>query len=785
VKEIKKIAVVHERASFYGGAEEYLIELSSFLGQKNIKIDLYYSPEFHPSKHFTDHFDKSFILLDPINQLKNKYDILYIQNYKKNFHQLTKKNLGFPVFKFIHDHHHFCLRRSKIKAFDSSTCEKTVGAHCYACPGMAYKESGSLVLNTLKKLRSEHQFLQELNGLIVGSKYLDKHIRRHKISAKKLFINPLYPSSEEGKFNRTPLKERKQSILFAGSLIKGKGVDILLRSYAQAQSSFKLYIAGDGQKKEEYESLAQSLGIKKQVKFLGRVSKKELEKYYKEVKAHIVPSTFPETFSKVGIDGAVYGSLPICSEVGAINSWLKNKQNGLLFKSGDVDALSKILKSLENGDYDHLTPNAPRSFTKNNHFKRLIKIWKQSINQFEDYPNYSYDENNQFVSLMDELNKFVTGCTLKVIPKEKIQCIILIGGYGRGEGGVIQKENSLIPHNNLDYNIITNGLIFKNKDYFRKRILNLINENLPHEDITIDISINEKFKIQYAETKLIYYDMKFGHRLAFGNDQWLKALNRINPKNIPIFDMRELILNRGMLLLLNEQILKKKNLKIQDKKIIVRHIVKAIIGFGDGLLFAHGRYHWSYKRKSQLMLQIESLYPEYSKLYQEAIKFRFNPNYDKYINRDLSLFNQYIIKRSEDAHLNFEKLMQKKAQVNWDDFLESMLVNPFFNEKFTLLKLAKTIKNVISTKNIHLIFDSKEFFCFGFWHKIVGPRKQLVALFPYHLYRHKFPDSVKNVNKNKLDLGDFITLWGGAGDINFSHSMPAKILDKEIKKQAS
>lgn len=785
MKEIKKIAVVHERASFYGGAEEYLIELSVYVKHKNIQIDLYYSPDFHPKKAFTDHFDKTFILLDPTKQLKNKYDILYIQNLKKDFKYLTKKHLGFPVFKFIHDHHHFCLRRSKIKAFDSATCTKTAGIHCYTCPGLAYRESGNLVFNTLSNLKSEHRFLQKLDGLIVGSKYLDKHIRRHKISAKKLFINPLYPSYEESEFHNTTIKDRENSILFAGSLIKGKGVEVLLRSFSQAQTSYTLYIAGDGQKKEEYENLAKSLGIKKQVQFLGRISSKELTRYYKKVKAHIVPSTFPETFSKVGIDGAVHGSLPICSEVGAISSWLSDGQNGLLFKSGDIENLSEILKDLNDGHYDRITPHAPKQFTKENHFKRLINIWKQSINQFEDYPNYSYDENNQFVTLMDNLNQFVVQCTLKVIPKDKIKCIILIGGYGRGEGGVIRKDGSLIPHNNLDFNIIANKIFIKDKDKLRKKILTLINKSLPHKDITIDISINEKFKIKYAETKLIYYDMKFGHRLAYGDDQWLKELHRINPKNIPIFDMRELILNRGMLLLLNKQILKKKNLTTSDKKIIIRHIVKAIIGFGDGLLFAHGRYHWSYKRKNQLMIQIESIYPGYAKLYKEAIRFRFNPNYEKYMDRDLRLFNQFIIKKSEEAHLSFEKMVQKKRIVCWEDFFKSMLVNPFFNEKFTILNFLKTIKNIISTKNIHLVFESKEFFCFGFCHKIVGPRKQLVALFPFHLYSRNFPDSVKDIHKNKLELVDFIVLWSGAGDINFSHSMPARILEQESKKQAS
>ena len=188
----------------------------------------------------------------------------------------------------------------------------------------------------------------------------------------------------------------------------------------------------------------------------------------------------------------------------------------------------------------------------------------------------------------------------------------------------------------------------------------------------------KSLKLSTLKQNLLYYDMKFGHRLSYGDDRWLKNLHRINPRNIPIFDMRELILNRGMLLLLNEQILKKKNLTTQDKKIIIRHIVKAIIGFGDGLLFAHGRYHWSYKRKSQLMLQIESLYPGYANLYQEAIDFRFNPNYEKYIDRDLKLFNQYIIKKSEQAHLDFEKVMQKKSNIHWDDFFKIDACKPIF-----------------------------------------------------------------------------------------------------------
>lgn len=783
MSKIKKVAIVHECPKFYGGAEDYILEFIKFCRDKNIIVDLFYSADYHPERSFTKNFDKVFPLLAPVKQLKNKYDIFYIQNFKEHLNELNKKSLGAPVFKFVHDHHHFCLRRSKVKAIDSSTCEKTVGLHCYLCPGFAYKDNGQMKLNTLQNLRAEQLALSKMDGLIVGSKYLDKHIRRHKIPAKKLFINPLYSDidTQPGKTNN----KRAHKLLFAGSLIKGKGVDILLKAFAQSTSTFELLIAGSGPKEDEYKKLCIELGIRDRVKFLGRIPKEKLHDYYKEVKAHIVPSTFPETFSKVGIDGLSFGSIPICSNVGAVSSWLKHNKNGYLFPSGNSQELAELITKLEKGKLQPIKPKVSSSFNKKNHFSRLFRIWNQSIDKFEDYPNYSYDENNQFVSLMDDLNNFVKDCTLRVIPKNKIKCIILIGGYGRGEGGVIQKGDKLIPHNNLDFNIITEGLHFKKKDTHRNKILELINKNLPHNDITIDISINESFKIKHAESKLIYYDMKFGHRLAYGDDSWLKNLTRINPKNIPIFDMRELILNRGMLLLLNEQILKKPNLTKADKKIVIRHMVKAVIGYGDGLLFAHGRYHWSYKRKSQLMLQIEALYPGYAKIYQQAIKFRFNPNYEKYEGRDLKAFNRYIISQSEKAHLNFEKVMQKKSDINWSEYLRSMLTNPFFNEKISILNIAKVIKNLILTKNNFLVKNSTSFFCFHFCHRLVGSRKQLVGLFPFHLYDQPFPESIENIEENNLNLNAYISLWGGAGDINFAHSRPAQILSSQNKKKAS
>ena len=247
--------------------------------------------------------------------------------------------------------------------------------------------------------------------------------------------------------------------------------------------------------------------------------------------------------------------------------------------------------------------------------------------------------------------------------------------------------------------------------------------------------------------------------------------------------MRELILNRGMLLLLNEQILKRLNLMKADKKIVIRHMVKAIIGYGDGLYSLMAGIIGPTKEKSQLMLQIEALYPGYAKIYQQAIKFRFNPNYEKYEGRDLKAFNRYIISQSEKVHLNFEKVMQKKNDINWSDYLRSMLTNPFFNEKISLLNVAKIIKNLVLTKINFSLKIQTVFFVFIF--AIVSLMKTTVGMFPFHLYDQPFPESIENIEENNLNLNAYIRLWGGAGDINFAHSRPAQILSSQNKKKAS
>ena len=50
------------------------------------------------------------------------------------------------------------------------------------------------------------------------------------------------------------------------------------------------------------------------IRFVGHISKEEVEKYYEESRAVIVPSYLPK-HSLCRVDGLKFGTLPICANV--------------------------------------------------------------------------------------------------------------------------------------------------------------------------------------------------------------------------------------------------------------------------------------------------------------------------------------------------------------------------------------------------------------------------------------------------------------------------------------
>lgn len=136
-------------------------------------------------------------------------------------------------------------------------------------------------------------------------------------------------------------------ILFAGSVIKRKGYDVLIMGFALVAAKFpdwKLVIAGNGELAEA-KQLASDLGVTKQVFFPGWVKENEKEFWFQKASIYCLTSD-GEGFPMGVLDAWAYGIPCIMTPVGGIPDIVQDGINGLIFPVGDIDILSLKLEQL-------------------------------------------------------------------------------------------------------------------------------------------------------------------------------------------------------------------------------------------------------------------------------------------------------------------------------------------------------------------------------------------------------------------------------------------------------
>lgn len=327
------------------------------------------------------------------------------------------------------------------------------------------------------------------------------------------------------------------------------------------------------------------------------------------------------------------------------------------------------------------------------------------------------------------------------IDENLYEAVILIGGYGRGEGGVVTIDNEEFPHNNFDFLVISKTISKDKEELLETQLSNIFKKHTKDINIEVEFSIISSKKLKNLQPLVITYDMKYGHKLIVGDASVLVNNKKFELETIPAWDIRNLMVNRGTLLIINDLMLEKKTLSIVEKKIIIKHLIKAIIGYGDALLFHLGNYHYSYVQKNKLMEQQIGVEEKFKKLYKEAMTFRFSPDYETYLALDLFKLQNKIKKSLQDIHLLCEKLSQKNDDLNWNNQINITLDNSVYEEitiKNILRKGYNLTKKMPSISHLSIIDNIKI--------KSIGFRGMMPILFPHVLFDLD--------NKNAEDIMD-------------------------------
>ena len=164
--------------------------------------------------------------------------------------------------------------------------------------------------------------------MIVVTDFMRAERLKNGFDSNRIEIHPPVPRPGDPDL-RSSFSERNL-IVYAGQIIRGKGVDVMLESLALVNSPFECIILGEGNHRTYCEELARKLGIGDRVTFKGFVQQEELKNYYRECSVIALSSVWPEPIATIGLEVMRYGLPVVAFDAGGIKDWLQNDVNGLL-----------------------------------------------------------------------------------------------------------------------------------------------------------------------------------------------------------------------------------------------------------------------------------------------------------------------------------------------------------------------------------------------------------------------------------------------------------------------
>ncbi|HOA29474.1 MAG: hypothetical protein KBB33_03235 [Candidatus Cloacimonetes bacterium] len=244
------------------------------------------------------------------------------------------------------------------------------------------------------------------------------------------------------------------------------------------------------------------------------------------------------------------------------------------------------------------------------------------------YAPYGSEGFNRYI---DESLKDIAVRFDALFSRDELIALVLGGGYGRNEGGVLNVDNEEKLYNDLDFFVISKDMPPWKNAHIDRTLKNLHYELCDKYDIEVDFSdLKPVNSLAKTPLTLMWYDLLYGHKVIWGNKHVLQNLPRWEAKDLGINEALKLLLNRGIGLYFARSHLLHDVLS-EHCDFINRNIHKAYQAVAEAILITEGKYHWSVNRRMELIK--EAPVAEYCNdarlpdLMQEAMLFKLRPYY--------------------------------------------------------------------------------------------------------------------------------------------------------------
>jgi glycosyltransferase involved in cell wall biosynthesis len=354
------VLYVHERFGSLAGAEANVLITARELQRRRHEIGILHGPGTGKDEDkWRQLFGRRFALegkpADAINATVAQFrpDVIYVHKMADLEVIRALLDVKKPLVRMVHDHDIYCMRSYKYNYFTRAVCHRAAGLHClFPCGAFVGRNrQGGFPLRWIsyRAKKKEIALNQKFHRMVVVSHYMRDELLRNGFDARRIEIHPPVPPAGDP-FLRSSFSARNL-ILYAGQIIRGKGVDLLLRALALLPTPFECVILGEGSHRPYCEALSKKLGLESRVSFKGFVPQEQLKHYYGECSVVAISSVWPEPFATIGMEVMRYGLPVVAFNVGGLSDWLINGLNGFLVPSGNCAAYaSRIQELLENKD---------------------------------------------------------------------------------------------------------------------------------------------------------------------------------------------------------------------------------------------------------------------------------------------------------------------------------------------------------------------------------------------------------------------------------------------------
>jgi glycosyltransferase involved in cell wall biosynthesis len=350
-----RLLFIHECFGSLGGAEANAFITATEMRRRGHQIALLTQRGTGKNEPaWRELFADGFYTLDTIEAALDQFrpTVIYIHKWEHlpSVRRLLATDL--PLVRMVHDHDIYCLRSYKYNVLTRRICKRRATPYCiFPCLAPLKRNRGTIVpfrwvsyLNKIEEIALNRQFDRHL----VATPYMRNELVINGFAPERIETFP--PVPRPGDALRSSFSDRNL-LIYAGQIIRGKGVDVLLKALAKVRGRFEAVILGDGNQRRSCEKLGRRLGLMNRVFFRGFVPQPELKEYYRDTSAVLISSVWPEPMAMIGLEAMRYALPVIAFDAGGIKDWLRDGVNGYLVPWMDIDRYAaRIDELLENKD---------------------------------------------------------------------------------------------------------------------------------------------------------------------------------------------------------------------------------------------------------------------------------------------------------------------------------------------------------------------------------------------------------------------------------------------------